>query len=106
MKAFFIYRDGKKYGSPIGYTTEKGAKKSLVGCEDWYREMMKYYKWHAKTATPPQELIDMKMYEWSEYVNCWLFDRSVWSRKIWTPYMKEHYQIIEQDYNINVKGEV
>ena len=42
MKAFFIYRDGKPYGSPTGYTTEKGAKKSLVGCQDWYKVMRPY----------------------------------------------------------------
>ena len=36
MKAFFIFKDGKVIGNPIGYTTEKGAINSLVGSKEWY----------------------------------------------------------------------
>ena len=102
MKAFFIYRDGKPYGSPTGYTTEKGAKKSLVGCQDWYK-VMRPYRSVFKKGEIPEEWITMGIYEWCEYTDSYLFKREVWSRKIWTPYMKEHYQIVEKEYNIDVK---
>ena len=101
-KAFFIYRNGKPCGNPTGYTTEKGAKKSLVGCDDWYRLLKKYEYISDEEIT--DEMKECGMYYWSEYVNEWMLDRKVWSRKIWAPYVKEHYQIIEQDYNIKVKN--
>lgn len=103
MKAYFIYKDGKLVGHPVGYTTAEGAKKSLVGSEDWHRELKKYDKWHAHKENPPQELIDMKMYEWSEYTDCWLFERKVWSTKVWNEYVKKHYQFLEKEYEIIVK---
>ena len=65
MKAFFIYRDGKPYGSPTGYTTEKGAKKSLVGCQDWYK-VMRPYRSVFKKGEIPEEWVTMGIYEWSE----------------------------------------
>ena len=102
MKAFFIFRDGELFGNPIGYTTEKGARKALVGCEDWHRELDRYYIGNGETEVP-QESIDMGFYKWGKYVNCYLFDREVWSRKIWTPYVKEHYQIIEKEFDIVFK---
>ena len=37
MKAFFIYKDGKLVGNPIGYTTKNGALKSLVDTIDWHK---------------------------------------------------------------------
>ena len=97
MKAFFIYRDGKPFGSPTGYTTKAGARKSLVGCDDWYKLLIPY---ESDYKNPSKEMIDSGIYEWSEYG--WLFERSVWSRKVWTPYVKEHYEIVEKEYNINV----
>ena len=102
MKAFFIFRDGKLFGNSIGYTTEKGARKALVGCEDWYRELRKYDLGNGLQEVP-QESIDMGFYEWADCVNCYLFNREVWSRKIWTPYVKEHYQIIEKEFDIVFK---
>lgn len=103
-KAFFIYRDGKKFGNPTGYTTEKGAKKSLVGCEDWYRLLIPYQRLNAKEEIS-DEMKATGFFEWSKYGNCWLFDRAAWSRKIWTPYVKEHYQFIEKDYDIEIKND-
>lgn len=103
MKAFFIYRDGKKFGNPTGYTTEKGARKSLVGCEDWYKLLMPFQLSNAKEELNPK-MKATGVFKWSEYVNCWLLDRNLWSRKIWAPYVKEHYQIIEQEYNVEVSN--
>lgn len=102
MKAFFIYRDGKEFGRPTGYTTEKGAKKSLVGCDDWYNLLMPYQLLNTKKEIS-EEMKATGLFEWSKYTNCWFFDRRVWSRKIWAPFVKEHYQIIEQDYDTDVK---
>ena len=103
MKAFFIYRDGKKFGNPTGYTTVKGAKKSLVGCDDWHRLLIPYERLNARKEIS-EEMKATGFFEWSEYTHSWLFDRRVWSIKIWAPYVKEHYQIIEQDYDIDVKS--
>lgn len=102
MKAYFLFKDGELIGSPIGYTTDKGARKSLVGSEDWCNELFKYDR-EAIRANPPQELIDMGMYEWSEYTNSYLFNREVWSRKIWNKYFNEHYKIIEKEFDIVFK---
>jgi hypothetical protein len=101
-KAIFIYRDGELVGNATGYTTEKGAKKSLVGCSDWYK-VMKPYKTVYKDDEIPQEYKEMGIYEWSKYTNSWLFKREVWSRKVWNEYVKKHYQFVEKDFNIDIK---
>lgn len=98
-KAIFIYRDGKLVGNAIGYTTEKGARRSLVGSIDWYM-VMKAYKTYYKDDEIPQEYKDMGLYEWSEYTNCWIIRRDMWSRKVWNEYVKKHYQFVEKEYNI------
>lgn len=106
MKAFFIFRDGELFGNPIGYTTEKNAKKSLVGCEDWYRLLREYDLGNAtftKECPPPSDLVQCGMREYGEYCETYLFKREVWSRKIWTPYAKEHYKIIEKEFDIIFK---
>ena len=33
----------------------------------------------------------------------WLFQREIWSRKIWNQYVKEHYKIIEKEFDIVFK---
>lgn len=102
MKAFFIFKDGEVVGSPIGYTTELGAKKALVGTKEWYTELWKYDKGNGK-KTVPQESIDLGLYKWSESVQCYLFDRTVWSRKIWNKYVEEHYKIVEKEFDVVFK---
>lgn len=99
MKAIFIYRDGKLFGSPGGYTTEKGARKSLVGCEDWYRELRPYTMLNASKDLS-KEMKTTGFYEWSDYTHCWLFKREKWSRKIWNDYVKKHYNFVEEDFEI------
>ena len=51
MKAFFIFKDGKLVGNPIGYTTIQGAQKSLVGCEDWTKLLAPYSEKKKKNST-------------------------------------------------------
>lgn len=103
MKAFFIFKDGKLVGNPIGYTTTQGAQKSLVGCEDWHNLLMPY-----QSKKKDEELTEeeKKSGIWKKATftdNLWLFQREVWSRKIWTPYLKEHYKIIEKEFDIVFK---
>lgn len=102
MKAFFIFKDGELVGSPIGYTTDKGAKKSLVGCDDYCNVLHKYDFANA-CENAPQELIDMGMYVWYSSINKYLFNRDVWSRKIWNKYLDEHYKIEEKEFDIVFK---
>ena len=102
MKAFFIFKDGKLIGSPIGYTTPKGAEKSLVGCEDWHRLHDQYAKYNAKENLS-QELIDSGLFSRSYNGKTWLFEREKWSRKIWHPYMKKHYDIVEKEFDVVFK---
>lgn len=101
MKAIFIYKDGELFGSPIGYTTVKGAQKALVGTEDWYKIIQKYeYKVTEETI----KLGIHKYWEGSkEGTSCYLFQREVWSKKIWNPYVAEHYQFLEKEYEIVIK---
>lgn len=102
MKAYFIFKDGELVGSPVGYTSIKGAKKSLVGSEDYCNELHKYDYANAEVSAP-QELIDMGMYVWENSINLYLFNREVWSRKIWNKYLDEHYKIIEKEFDIVFK---
>lgn len=102
MKAFFIFKDGELVGSPIGYTSDKGAKKSLVGSEDYCNVLHKYDFANA-CEKAPQELIDMGLYEWYSSINLYLFNRDVWTRKIWNKYFNEHYKIIEKEFDIVFK---
>ena len=102
MKAFFIFKDGELVGSPIGYTTDKGAKKSLVGTDD-YMDMLHKYDYANAEESAPQELIDMGMYVWYSSINVYLFNRDVWTRKIWNKYLDEHYKIIEKEFDIVFK---
>lgn len=99
MKAWFIFRDGKPWGNPTGYTTVKGARKALVGNSDWYDTLVPYSKYQGKEDIP-EELKDLGIYEWGEYVNCWLLDRRKWSLKVWNPYVKEHYEFKEMECKI------
>jgi len=102
MKAFFIFKDGKLVGNPIGYTTTQGAQKSLVGCEDWAKLLAPYSECNAKKDIP-QEMIDSGIFRRSYDGECWLLEREKWTRKVWTPYLKEHYKIIEKEFDIVFK---
>ena len=103
MKAFFIFKDGKLVGSPIGYTTEKGALKSRVGCEDWYKTLRPYDKHIYGLENISKEQSKLGLWKYYSTTDHWLFQREIWSRKIWTPYVKEHYKIIEKEFDIVFK---
>ena len=40
---------------------------------------------------------------WMFYERIWLFQRDKWTRKIWTPYVKEHYKFVEKEFDIIFK---
>lgn len=102
MKAYFIFKDGELVGSPVGYTSIKGAKKSLVRTDDYMDMLRKYDQGPVNKA--PQELIDMGIYVWYNSISSYLFNRDVWNRKIWNKHFNKHYKIEEKEFEIIFKG--
>lgn len=102
MKAFFIYRDGVLTGNPIGYTTENGAIKSLVGCEDWHKCRNNYRHFYSNEDMP-EEYKTNGLYKEMFDKSGWLLNNGKWSKVIWTPYLKEHYNIVEKEFDIVFK---
>ena len=103
MKAIFIFKDDKLVGNPIGYTTIDGAKKSLVGSDDWH-EQLDGYESHKKEEELTEEEKNSGIWKKATFTdNLWLFQREVWSRKIWNQYVKEHYKFIEKEFDIVFK---
>ena len=103
MKAIFIFKDDKLVGNPIGYTTIEGAKKSLVGSDDWH-EQLDGYKSHKKEEELSEEEKNSGIWKKATFTdNLWLFQREVWGRKIWNQYVKEHYKFIEKEFDIVFK---
>lgn len=70
MKAFFVFRDGELVGSPIGYTTEMGALKSLVGCEDWYKLLWPYDRNIKGYANITAEQEKLGLWKYHENTDC------------------------------------
>lgn len=105
MKAIFIFKDGKLIGNPIGYTTIKGAQKSLIGSDDWY-EQIKDYQSNRKEEELTEEEKTSGIWKKATFNdNLWLFQREVWSRKIWNQFVKEHYKFIEKEFDIVFKDD-
>lgn len=102
MKAWFIFKDGKIVGNLTGYTTEKGAIKSLVGSEDWHKCREAYHHFYLNENIP-EEYKTNGMYKQTYDKNAWLIRNEVWSKKIWLPYMKKHYDILEKEFEIVFK---
>lgn len=104
MKKFFVFKNGQIIGSQIGYTTYKGALKSLIGTNDWYEQLLPYQNYNAKTEIS-KDLQNTGFYKRSIDDTCWLFIRSKWLKEIWYPFVKEKYQIIEKEYKIDIMNE-
>lgn len=102
MKAFFIFKDGELFGSPIGYTRESGAKKALTAIPE-YHELMKGYKEIIPASKMTDELKKGGMYEYSVYQDCYLLKKNTWTTKVWNPFVKENYQILEKEFEIVFK---
>ena len=96
MKAFFIFKDGEVVGSQIGYTTEKGAIISLIGSKEWHEQLSKYYKGNGNINESDLN----EFYEFKPNINAYLFNQVKWSNKIWKPFVKENFEIIEKEFNI------
>lgn len=104
MKAYFIFdKRGNVVGSPIGYTTAKGAEKSLEGTDEWHILLRPYeYVYHGRDGIS-EEFKATGFYEYSESGQCWLFKRINWEKKIWRPYVKDNYKIVEKEFEITFK---
>lgn len=104
MKAYFIFdKRGNVVGNPIGYTTAKGAEKSLECNDDWHRLLRPYnIVYHGRDGLS-DELKATGFYEYSESGQCWLFKRINWEKKIWRPYVKDNYKIVEKEFEIAFK---
>ena len=105
MKAIFIFKDDKLVGNPIGYTTIEGAKKSLVGSDDWYKQLNRY-KSRKKEEELTEEEKTSGLWKKANFTdNLWLFQREAWSRKIWNQFVKKHYKFIEKEFDIVFKDD-
>ena len=62
MKAFFIFRDGELVGNPIGYTTEKGALKSLDKSIDRFNLRKNYKHFYSNEEVPEEYKTNGKEY--------------------------------------------
>lgn len=102
MKAWFIFKDGNVIGNPVGYTTEKGARKSLEGCEDWYN-CRKNYRHFYENEDIPDDYKTNGMYEEMFDKSGWLLKNNIWNKKIWEPFVQENYQIVEKEFDIVFK---
>lgn len=106
MKAFFVYKDGEliiKPENPIGYTTLSGAKNSLKGCKDWYNLLHRYDKNYMGVDSLTEEQKELGLWKYYEPINTWIFQRELWTKKIWNKYVEEHYQFIEKEFEIVFK---
>lgn len=97
MKAWFIFYDGVLVGNPIGYTTAKGARKSLVGSKTWYAVLRQYGGGHM-TSKPSADQI--ACFDYDDEDNMWIFNRERWTRDVWSKYVEDHYKIVEKEFDI------
>ncbi len=102
MKAFFIFKNNEVFGSPIGYTTEKGAIKSLIGCDDWHN-LRKNYKHYMSNDEITDEMKSNGFYKKTSDSSGWLLNNAIWTNKVWKPFVKENYEIIEKEFEILFK---
>lgn len=99
MKAFFIFRDSELIGNPIGYTTKDEALISLIGCIDWHKCRENYSHFYNQEDIPEEYKIN-GLYKETFDKRGWIINNENWSRTIWMPYVNEHYNIIEKEFDI------
>ena len=104
MKRFIILREGKMWGSTLGYATKELAERQTLYSEDYYNLSEKYDYPGWCSPNPPQELIDAGLYVWDSHptVNAYRFQYSFFQETIWKKYMNEHYQFIEKDVEVSI----
>ena len=113
MKAWFVMKDGEVVGNPLGYKSERSAKKYIYNCDDrsdkWFEySQVKYGKYYGAEDIPE----DLKESGIFAYLHStigslgkprWFVSYPVWEKNVWKPYVKEHYEIREREYEIVFK---
>lgn len=100
MKAWFIFKDGKLIGYPVGYASKKRALNSLKKTDDWTKLREDYPDFISN------ENISNKQKNSGFYINIgtgYIFNNKVWYEKIWEPFVQENYQIVEKEFDIVFK---
>lgn len=101
MKAWFVFRDGVVYGSQVGYSTREGAVKSLRFNDD-YNKLIKSYGDYLRNDPPEKNKEFYFKYDTDDPY--WHLNRTKWSKKIWQKYVKDHYKILEKEFEIVFKN--
>ena len=113
MKKWFVMKDGEVVGNPLGYKTEKLAKKYIHDCDDrseqWFEySQVKYGKYNGAEDIPDElKKTGMFVYLYSMIgslgkptTDGWFVSYPVWEKNVWKPYVKEHYEVRERNYRI------
>lgn len=118
MKAWFVMKDGEVVGNPLGYKNERTAKKYIHDCDDhsdkWFEYSQVTYGKYNGAEDIPEELKEsgILVYQYSMpsffgmhplLSEGWYVSYHVWEKNVWRPYVKEHYEIREREYEIVFK---
>lgn len=106
MKAWFILKDGNIVNNLTGYNSEEGAMNSLMKLTNplYYKLINELYSYRCYG-----EISDDKKKYYNEctdrkgdkvYIKRVDNDRIVFKRDVVYPYLKEHYQIVEKEFEI------
>ena len=114
MKKWFVMKDGEVVGNPLGYKTEKAAKKYIHDCnehsEKWFEYSHVTYGKYNGAKEIPEELKESGIFVY-QYLTAgfmgltpamdgWFVSYPVWEKNVWKPYVKEHYEVRERNYRI------
>ena len=113
MKKWFVMKDGKVVGNPLGYKSEKIAKQYIHDCEDraekWFEySQVKYGKYNGAEDLP-EELKESGIFAYrysltgsigKPTTEGWFVSYPAWEKNVWKPYVKEHYEVRERNYRI------
>ena len=114
MKKWFVMKDGEVVGNPLGYKTEKSAKKYIRECHDNFNKWEEYsqvtYGKYNGAEDIPEELKEsgIFVYQYSmpsfmghtPTIGGWFVSYPAWEKNVWKPYVKEHYEVRERNYRI------
>lgn len=112
MKKWFVMKDGEVVGNPLGYKSEKLAKKYIHDCDDrfdkWFEYSQVTYGKYNGAEDIPEELKENGIFTYQHsisglYSEGWYVSYLAWEKNVWKPYVKEHYEIREREYEIVFK---
>jgi hypothetical protein len=118
MKAWFVMKDGEVVGNPLGYKSERSAKKYIYNCDDrsdkWFEySQVTYGKYYGAEDIPEglkESGIFAYQYSMPSFMGLtptrggWFVSYPVWEKNVWKPYVQEHYEIREREYEIVFKN--